>query len=60
MDRAKVIETLDSLPNEFSTEDLMDKLLFIEKVEQGMRDVEEDRVMSFDEAKNRINKKWRK
>ena len=29
MKREKVIETLDKLPEEFSTEELMDKLLFI-------------------------------
>ena len=59
MNKTKVIETLESLPEEFSTEELMDKLLFIEKVEQGMKDVEEGKVISIEEAKNRLNDKWK-
>lgn len=59
MNKTKVIETLESLPEEFSTEELMDKLLFIEKVEQGMKDVEEGKVISIEEAKNRLNNKWK-
>lgn len=60
MNRSKVIETLDNLPSEFSTEELMDRLLFIDKVERGMKDVEEGKVISFQEAKNRIANKWQK
>ena len=60
MKKTKVIETLDKLPDEFSTEELMDKLLFIEKVEQGLMDVEEGRVISLDEARKSIDKKWSK
>ena len=58
MNKSKVIETLDKLPEEFSTEELIDKLIFIEKVEQGMKDSEEGKVISLDEAKDRISKKW--
>jgi len=38
MNKIRVIETLDSLPDEFDTEALIEKLLFIEKVEKGMKD----------------------
>jgi len=60
MKKSKVLETLDQLPNEFSTEELIDKLLFIEKVEQGMRDVEEGNMISLDTAKERLRSKWSK
>ena len=60
MNKAKVIETLGNLPNEFSTEELMDRLLFIDKVERGMKDVDENKVIPIDEAKARISKKWSK
>ena len=60
MKKTKVIETLDKLPDEYSTKELMDKLLFIEKVEQGLMDVEEGRVISLDEARKSIDKKWSK
>lgn len=60
MNRSQVIETLDHLPSEFSTEELIDRLLFVEKVEKGMKDADEGNVISMAEAKARINKKWQK
>lgn len=60
MNRAKVIETLDKLPEEFSTDELIDKLLFIEKVEKGLKDVENGGVLSLEEAQERMSKKWSK
>lgn len=35
MNKTKVIETLDKLPEEFSTEELIDKVIFIEKVSEN-------------------------
>lgn len=60
MNKTTVIETLDNLPNEFSTEELMDRLLFIDKVERGMKDAKESKVISLEEAKTRMDKKWLK
>jgi len=60
MKKSKVIETLDSLPEEFTTEELIDRLIFIDKVEKGLQEVEEGRTISLDEAKNRIKEKWSK
>jgi hypothetical protein len=58
MKKHKVIETLDQLPDEFSLEDLVEKLLFIEKVEKGLKDAEEGKTLSLHEAKMRMEKKW--
>ncbi len=58
MNKTKVIETLKELPEEFSTEELVDKLIFLEKTERGIKDVEEVKVISLEEAKHRISKKW--
>ena len=60
MKKSKVIETLDSLPEEFTTKELIDRLIFIDKVEKGLQEVEEGRTISLDEAKNRIKEKWSK
>jgi len=57
MKKSKVIETLDSLPEEFTTEELIDRLIFIDKVEKGLQEVEKGRTISLDEAKNRIKEK---
>ena len=60
MNKSKVIETLDQLPNEFPTEELIDRLLFVEKVEQGIRDAQEGKVIPLDAAKERFKAKWSK
>ena len=60
MNKSKVLETLDQLPDEFSTEELIDRLLFVEKVEQGLRDAEKGKVISLDTAKERFVAKWSK
>ena len=55
MNKAKVIATLSSLPEEFKTEELIEKLLFIEKVEKGLQDVKEGKTIPFEEVKKRFN-----
>ncbi len=58
MKKYKVIETLDYLPDEFDVEELVEKLLFVEKVEKGIQDAEEGRVMSLVEARQKMERKW--
>jgi hypothetical protein len=56
MKKAMVIETLTS----FDDEKLIERLLFIEKVEKGLQDVKEGRVLNFNEAKQKFVDKWEK
>lgn len=58
MEKRKVIETLNHLPDEFDIEELAEKLLFIEKVEKGLKDSEEGRTLSLQKAKQRVESKW--
>jgi len=58
MKKYKVIETLDYLPDEFDVEELIEKLLFVEKVEKGIQDAEQGKVMSLAEAKQKMERKW--
>lgn len=60
MNKTTVIETLEKLPNEFSTEELLERLLFIDKVERGMKAAEEGRTLTLEEAKARMSAKWSK
>lgn len=60
MKKNTVIETLDSFGDEFDTEKLIEKLLFIEKVEQGLRDIEEGKVHGFKDVKQKFFDKWNK
>lgn len=60
MKKNTVIETLDSFEDEFDTERLIEKLLFVEKVEKGLKDVEEGKVLDFKDAKQKFFDKWAK
>lgn len=58
MNRNTVIETLNSLPDEFNTEELIQKRLFIEKIKKGQQDVREGKTIPLQEAKQRLEAKW--
>ncbi len=58
MRKSKVIETLESLPEEFNIEELVEKLVFVEKVEKGLQDIAEGKVLTLEEAKKRMRSKW--
>lgn len=60
MKKNTVIETLDSFGDEFDTEKLIEKLLFVEKVEKGLKDVEDGRVHDYKEVKQKFADKWSK
>jgi hypothetical protein len=60
MKKAVVIETLSSFDDEFDAEALIERLLFIEKVEKGMQDVKDGRVMNLNDAKQKFLDKWQK
>ena len=57
MNRDKVIDTVKELPQEFELEDLLEKLVFAEKVEIGLKQLEEGKTVSH-EAVKQIAKKW--
>ena len=60
MKKSNVIETLGNLPEEFSTEELIDRIIFIDKVEKGLQDVEDGKTYSLQEVKEKLNQKWSK
>lgn len=60
MKKTTVLETLDSFEDEFDTEKLIERLLFVEKVEKGLQDVKEGRVMDYKDVKRKFADKWSK
>ncbi|HZY36898.1 MAG TPA: hypothetical protein VFE53_09635 [Mucilaginibacter sp.] len=60
MKKHTVIETLDLFEEEFDTELLIEKLLFIEKVEKGLKDAEGGKVDDYDNVKQMFFDKWHK
>ena len=57
MNKDKVIDTVNELPQNFELDELMEKLIFIEKVESGLQQVEQGKVVSHEKAKE-IAKQW--
>jgi hypothetical protein len=57
--KTKLIESLGDLPEEFSIDELVDRLIIIQKVEEAQNQSKEGLRYSEDEAKNMI-KKWSK
>jgi predicted transcriptional regulator len=57
--RDKVINSIKDLPDSFTIDELIDRLIFIEKVEQGLKQSEEDKVIPHDEV-GKIIEKWSK
>lgn len=60
MKRDTVIQTLDTLGDEFDTEKLIEKLLFLEKVEQGLKEANDDKLVAYENVKQQFIEKWQK
>lgn len=59
LDKAKVLGTVNQLPDKFTIDELLDRLIFMNKVEQGLQDIKEGKVYSNEEARQRLSK-WLK
>ena len=57
MRRDKAIETVKELPIEFDLEELMEKLVFVEKVEKGLKQLGEGKTVQHESVKE-LAKKW--
>ncbi len=57
MKRAKAIEAINELPSEFKLEELIERLLFIEKVEEGLEQLRQGKTTPHHELKKEI-KQW--
>jgi hypothetical protein len=57
MKRDKAINTVKELPQEFELEDLLEKLVFVEKVENGLNQLKKGNTVSHEKVKE-IAKKW--
>jgi hypothetical protein len=57
MKREKVIEAIKELPQEFDLEELMEKLVFVEKVEKGLMQLEAGNSTPHTQVKEMV-KKW--
>lgn len=57
MEKATVIESMKELPRDFELESLLEKFVFMEKVENGLLQLEQGNTIPHDEV-IRITKEW--
>ena len=57
--KAQLITTLEGLPENLSIDLIIDKMIFIEKVQRGLDDSKAGRIFTKDQAKRKL-KKWLK
>lgn len=56
MRRAEVINTLQEMPDEFSAEELIERILVLQKIEEGLEQVNSNNVLSEQQAAKRLEK----
>ncbi len=57
--KTQIINSLDKLPENLTVEQVIDHLIFIEKVQKGLDDSVNGRVNTKEEARQKLNK-WLK
>jgi len=60
MKKHTVIETLESFDDEFDAEKLIEKILFVDKIERGLKDAEQGKLIDFKQVKQTFFDKWDK
>lgn len=57
--KQSAMKAIQNLPEDSSYEDIMEKLYFMEKVESGLKDIEEGNTVPHEEVKKRLSQ-WLK
>ena len=56
MKKSTVIESINKLPDEFSIDEIIERLIIIEKIEKGRQEVKDGKVNTEDQAKAKLSK----
>jgi predicted transcriptional regulator len=51
--------TIDRLPDDLTVDQIINELILLDKIDQGLSDVNQGKVYSTEEVKNKLNK-WLK
>ena len=57
--KEKIHIAIDRLPDNLTIDQLIDEMILLDKIEQGINDVDDGRVFTTDEVKDKLNK-WLK
>jgi len=55
----KLLQTINGLPDKFSLDDVLDRIILLQKIEIGLEQSQAGQTHSTDEAKGKL-KKWLK
>lgn len=55
--KAKIVRAVEELPDNASIEDAMERLLFLHKVEVGLRQAEEGKTVSLDDVEAHLRQR---
>lgn len=56
LDKKEVMATIREMPDSFSTEDLLDRILLMQKIESGLLQSKNNQTVSEEEARYRLTK----
>jgi predicted transcriptional regulator len=59
MKKTQILESIQDMPDEFSIDELMERLLILQKIEEGQKQIESGQFFSEKEAKKRLDQ-WLK
>jgi predicted transcriptional regulator len=54
LDKKKVLKSIRSMPDKFSVDEIVDRVLVLNAIKEGMADVKAGRTVSLEEAKERM------
>jgi predicted transcriptional regulator len=57
--KEKVRKTIDRLPDNFTVDQVVEELVVLNKIEEGLKDVEQGRVLTTEQVKKEL-KTWLK
>ena len=55
----KVKKTIERLPDNFTVDEVIEELIVLDKIEQGIKDVDKGKVYTTEQVKQELNK-WLK
>ena len=59
MKKTTVLSAVNELPNNFKLDDLMERLIIVEKIEEGLKEAKEGKTISHEKVKKMVSK-WHK
>jgi len=55
LSKKKLIEQIESFPDNFTIDELIDRLIFIEKIEKGIEQTKKNEIIAEKEIKKKVN-----